>query len=210
MMKQNKEPTIRIKNILTKCDEEVSVTLYYKIFCRKIVSKYFHIYRKVFASQGLELEDLKQDILLMLWKILKENDVTKKIDKDKIGGYLFNATKQKLNTVVAKSLTRHRRMVSLNVYHADTVYQEEQDVPELLSDKVLRMLDEDKKGMLSKTIKKVCTEREALTLKKYYFDGKSMIETGLDMEVSKQRISALIKQALSKLKIHFDKIVKEK
>lgn len=46
-MEKQKEPTITIKDIATKCDMEVGISLYYKICCRKIVSKYFNIYRKV-------------------------------------------------------------------------------------------------------------------------------------------------------------------
>jgi hypothetical protein len=69
------EPTIRIKDIATKCDMEVGVDLYYKICCRKLVSKYYYHYKHIFAPQGIELNDLKQDILLMIWKILKSIDL---------------------------------------------------------------------------------------------------------------------------------------
>jgi len=199
-----KEPTIRIKDIGTKCDIEVSVSLYYKIFCRQVVSKYFHVYNKVFKSQGIELNDLKQDILLMLWEILSNNKKTKKITDDKIGGYLYNSTKRKLNNIVSKALTTYRRMVSLNICHADSVSHEEAEVPELKSDVLLSMLDGSKKESLKSIIKKTCTKKEATAIKKYYFQEEKMLVVAIDMGITKQRVSALIKRALEKLKVKLE------
>ena len=154
-MRKRKDPTITIKDIATKCDIEVGVTLYYKIFCGKIVSKYFYVYRHILESQGIELKDLKQDVLLMLWQILKNNKKTKKITPNKIGGYLFNATKRKLNNIISKAITTHRRNVSLSVYHIDAIANEETTELKLQSNILLNILDKRKKDNIEKINKRI-------------------------------------------------------
>jgi len=198
-MRKRKEPTITIKDIATNCDLEVGVSLYYKICCRKLVFKYFSIYRNVFSSQGIELNDLKQDILLMIWEILKENKKTKKIPSSKIGGYLYNATRRQLNNIVSKANTTYKRTVSLNVCNIDNIPQEEVNENKSQSDIFSDILEKDKDSLLKLT-KRLCTEKEAMAIIKYYFRKKNIVVIADEMQITKQRVSALMKQAILKLK----------
>jgi RNA polymerase sigma factor (sigma-70 family) len=201
-MVKRKEPTITITDIATKCDTEVGVALYYKICCRNLVFKYFNRHKIVFASQGIELNDLKQDILLMICQILEDNKPTNAIPSDKMGGYLYNATKRQLNNILSKATTTYKRNVSLNVYHVDAIYEDENDTPKKQSDILSDILSEGKKETLMNITKSICSKKEAITIKKYYFENKNMTEIAKDMEVSKQRVSALMKSAMFKLKTY--------
>jgi len=72
MGRKKKERTIQIN---TKDNEpkEVNVSNYYKVVCQKTVSQYYFLYRKPLNAYGLEQDDLKQEILLIIWEILVKN-----------------------------------------------------------------------------------------------------------------------------------------
>ncbi|GAG64285.1 unnamed protein product, partial [marine sediment metagenome] len=49
--------------------------------------------------------------------------------------------------------------------------------------------------------------KEAVATQKYYFDKVSTVEIGLDMELTAQRVSALINSALLKLNYYFTQFI---
>lgn len=203
-MNTDKEITIRIKDTNTKEIINVDIALFYKIFCRKIVSKYYYLYKKVFQSYCMDINDLKQSILLMICNIVNKNEETQYVGMDEIGGYLFNATKWRLNSIVSKAMTHYKNTISLDSTKIDVIAPNNTDKILSKSEKILTLFIEQNDYDILKTIKEVCTEKEADSSIQYYFKNKNTVDLAKEMEITPQRVSALINSALLKLNNYFE------
>jgi len=206
MARRKKEQTIRIN---TKDNEpkEVNVSKYYNVVCQKTVSQYYFLYRKPLNAYGLELADLKQEILLMIWQILVNNSKIQKITPKDMGGYLYNATKWRLNSMLSKAMTSYKHTVRDSTYHIDNMSNKEENKHVKSSEKILRLFCDQHDADLINILTKVCTRKEALATEEYYFNKLSTVEIGKKMELTAQRASALINSALLKLNFYFTQFI---
>ena len=203
---KKKDSTVKIHDKASNTSIDVTVDHYYKLFCRKKVSKCFYMYKKCFVASSIELADLRQEIYLMLWQILVKNAETKKISKENLGGYLYNATQWQLNNLVSKAMTIYKLHLKNidTVEVADSIYEEE---PLKKSEVILKLFSKEKDEKFLDIIKKVCTEKEAITLQKYFYNSENSVSISKSMEISPQRVSALIKEGLLKLNYYFTQFV---
>lgn len=206
MGRRKKERTIRIN---TKDNEpkEVNVSNYYKIICHKTVTQYYFLYRKPLNAYGLELADLKQEILLMIWQILVNNSKTNKITSKDMGGYLYNATKWRLNSMLSRAMTSYKHTVSDSTYHVENTSDEEEVESLRNSEKILKLFCDQHDADLLNILVTTCTEKESLATQEYYFNKLSTVEIGTKMELTAQRVSALINSALLKLNYYFTQFI---
>jgi RNA polymerase sigma factor (sigma-70 family) len=196
--------SIKIKNLKTDTSSSIQIEEYYKIFCRKKVSKCYYRYKSYFLASGTDITDLRQEIYLMLWQILTKNNKTKEISEDNLGGYLNNATQWQLNNLVHKAKAIYK-MHLLNIDEINLNKIEEKTPPNK-SEEILDMFKNNQD--LLNTIKEICTEKESSAIIDYYFDNRNTIEISKKMEVSPQRISALINEGLLKLNHYFTQFTK--
>lgn len=208
-MKNNKELTIRIKDIDTNRNIDIGVSLYYKICCRKLVSKYYFLYKNILLSNGTELEDLRQDILLMLWQIIKNNKKTNKISIDNMGGYLLKATKWRLNSILAKAITCYKHNISLSYYNVEHIASEVVEESLKKSEQILLLFNSQNDKAIYEIITTTCTEKEAKSVIAYYFNKQNITELSEVMNITPQRVSALINSALLKLNNYFEQFITE-
>jgi len=207
MSRKKKEQTIQINDQSSNAPKEVNVSMYYRIICQKTVSQYYFLYKKPLNAYGLDAEDLKQEILLMIWQILVNNTTTNKISSDDMGGYLFNATKWRLNSILSRAMTSYKYTISESSYEIDNIGAEVEEESIRSSEKILKLFCDQHDANLLTILKKVCTVKEALATKEYYFGKRSTVEIGKSMELSAQRISALINSALLKLNYYFTQFI---
>ena len=207
MGRRKKEKTIQINDQISNEPKEVNVTAYYQIICQKTVSQYYFLYKKPLSAYGLELADLKQEILLMIWQILVHNSETKKISPDDMGGYLFNATKWRLNSILSKAMTSYKYTVSDSTYEVENIGEEVEEETLRNSEKILHLFCDQHDANLVDILYKICTTNEAKATKEYYFDKQSTVEIAKTMELTAQRISALINAALLKLNFYFTQFI---
>jgi len=207
MGRKKKERTIQINDQLNNEPKEVNVSAYYKIICQKTVSQYYFLYRKPLNAYGIEQADLKQEILLMIWQILVNNSKTNKITPEGMGGYLYNATKWRLNSILSKAMTSYKHTISDSTYQLDNIQEEEKAESLRDSEKILKLFCDQHDANLNNTLIAVCTSKEAVATQKYYFDKVSTVEIGVDMELTAQRVSALINSALLKLNHYFTQFI---
>ena len=206
MPRKKKERTIQIN---TKDNElkEVNVPNYYKVICQKTVSQYYFLYKKPLTAYGIELEDLKQEILLMIWQILVNNSKIQKITPKDLGGYLYNATKWRLNSMLSKAMTSYKHTVRESAYPIDNMSDKEENKHVRNSEKILRLFCDQHDADLINILTKVCTSKEALATKEYYFHKLNTVEVGEKMELTAQRVSALVNSALLKLNFYFTQFI---
>jgi len=198
--------TIRIKNLKTDVSREIPVEEYYKFFCRKKVSQCYYRYKRYFLASGTDIKDIEQEIYLMLWQILVKNNETKIISEENLGGYLNNATQWQLNNLVHKAKNLYK-MHLLNIDEVDVAYSEESDTLSK-SEEILDMFKDKNNKEFFDIIKRVCTEKESSVIIDYYYKNKNSVEISKEMEISPQRVSALIREGLLKLNHYFTQFVK--
>ena len=205
---KKKDFTIDINNVENNKTEKVNISLYYKIICQKVVSKYFYLNKRCLKAYGMEEEDLKQEILLMIWTILIKNSKTNKISSDNIGGYLFNATKWRLNSILSKAITAYKHTINNSNYPLENV----PDIKEInikKSEKILKLFRNQNNKDLKNIINEICTTKEANATQEYYFNKLNTVQIGKKMNLTNQRISALINSALFKLNHYFTQFLTE-
>jgi len=205
---KKKDFTIDINNIKNNKIEKVNISLYYKIICQKTVSKYYYLFKGYLSAYGIEENDLKQEILLMIWTILINNIKTNKIPLKNMGGYLFNATKWKLNNILSKAITAYKYTINNSNYPVDNMAETKEENNKK-SEKIINLFDDKNDKYLIDIISSVCTEKEKIAVQYYFFDKFNTVQIGKKMKLSNQRISALVNSALLKLNYYFSQFLTE-
>ncbi len=190
---------------------------YKKIFenSEKAVNVYYKFYGNDFKLKSIDKKDLQQEILLLIFSIIKNNlakpkEELVKIINSSIGNKIHKIRRECLSEIYdCKTVSKILYNTAVEkVKNGDTcklkINQKEKDFepPTLfdLFDKSIIFEEKTKLPFLITELKSILNNLEYQVIYKYFEEGFNLREIGEQLNLTKQRIQQIYKKSLNKIK----------
>lgn len=151
-------------------------------------------YKRLFSSASLEYEDIKQEVLLMLWKKCNQLEKNPDILKDK--------------QILEHYINRCIKLHLFNLLVDSDLFLEQKIEQEQPSDENLYMIPNSENlhsNVFFDLLKDVLTDQEYQVICNKFLKNETYLEIGKKINVTKQRAEQIYKKTLQKLKKLLDK-----
>ncbi|KYM44084.1 sigma-70 family RNA polymerase sigma factor [Fusobacterium necrophorum] len=165
----------------------------------ELIEKNINLVHKINRMYGSS-EDGFQEGILAFCHAIDKFDETKKV---KLSSYAFHWIRQRIKRYrdrekyrvpahVIEKMTKEERKIRIDFEYRDFKSEDETTIEEENSICL--------KSTLEQYIKIACSEKEAFILQKIYFEGYQQNELAKEMGVCRQRINAIVKKSLQKIR----------
>lgn len=165
----------------------------------ELIEKNINLVHKINRMYGSS-EDGFQEGILAFCHAIDKFDETKNV---KLSSYAFHWIRQKIKRYrerekyrlpahVVEKMSKEERKIRIDFEYRDFKSEDETTIEEESSICL--------KSTLEQYIKLACDEKEALILKKIYFEGYQQQEIAKEMGVCRQRVNAIVKKSLQKIR----------
>ncbi len=165
----------------------------------ELIEKNINLVHKINRMYGSS-EDGFQEGILAFCHAIDKFDETKKV---KLSSYAFHWIRQRIKRYrdrekyrvpahVIEKMTKEERKIRIDFEYRDFKSEDETTIEEENSICL--------KSTLEQYIKLACDEKEALILKKIYFEGYQQQEIAKEMGVCRQRVNTIVKRSLNKIR----------
>lgn len=159
------------------------IDFYKSKIIKKRIEKLYKIFRYEFKSASLDLDDVKQDVYIILWKKYKMLKKQNKSDKD-IYKYLNKVVTTRIKKALRSKANKYYPLLSIElIYDLDSLYNI--TYPSTIS---------------FENIKDLCSEKEYKVLFKRFKEDKNYREIGKELNITTQGAYWVYRNILKKLK----------
>jgi len=200
-------PKIQITDQDTKQELLVTWEQFNKKVAEPIVAAYFRKYQSWYRANAVDINDLKQEIMLLIWKYVHKNS-TKTLKKRKspqyLGSSLTQAIKWKLNWMRREGKRDFDKFLGFPKDNENLVYD---GLTSMGTDNIAEVISTGPVDMvIMDQIKHLCTDQEYIILYKRFQEGATLLEIGDELGLTKERIRQIQHKALLKLKKNLTRV----
>ena len=177
---------------------------FYKIVAEPIVVFWYRVYENIFLHDSMGLNDIKQEILIVIWQQVKKYKKGKSKIKN-LGAYLttcviFKLSNLKRNAEANRKFFIQKDKVIKYKKHKQAYKQNYNDENFITS--LSKKYIKPKPLTLMYNIKQFCSKREYLIIQKIYDQNMNFAEIGRELKISRERIRQIHDKAIKKIKIN--------